>query len=122
MVDPLFSYYVDDEILRQHKSDAMLRQISLKAEFLMRITSCMSLKTKGFSRETKALILGGGGENRTLVLSKLHINLYMLCAYLVPPAFAARLATPGRGDPHCLELPRRRSTHGVHTWMYDRSD
>jgi|GEM_PF-5794276 len=42
------------------------------------ILRCMSLKTKGFSRKTEALILIGGGENRTLVLSKLHINLYML--------------------------------------------
>jgi len=38
----------------------------------------MSLKTKGFSRKTEALILNGGGENRTLVLSKRYINDYML--------------------------------------------
>jgi|GEM_PF-5355844 len=38
----------------------------------------MSLKTKGFSRKTKALCLIGGGENRTLVLGKLRIDHYML--------------------------------------------
>ncbi len=41
----------------------------------------MSLKTKGFSRETEALILIGGGENRTLVLSRLYISDYMLIAF-----------------------------------------
>ena len=41
----------------------------------------MSLKTKGFSRETEALIWIGGGENRTLVLSKLHNDDYMLSAF-----------------------------------------
>jgi len=45
----------------------------------------MSLKTKGFSRETEALILIGGGENRTLVLSKLHINYYMLSTLNIQP-------------------------------------
>ena len=39
-----------------------------------------SLKTKGFSRKTEALKLNGGGENRTLVLSKLHTDDYMLSA------------------------------------------
>lgn len=38
------------------------------------------LKTKGFSRETEALILIGGGENRTLVLSKLYRDDYMFRA------------------------------------------
>jgi hypothetical protein len=41
----------------------------------------MLLKTKGFSRETEALILIGGGENRTLVLSELPIGDYMLIAF-----------------------------------------
>ncbi len=41
----------------------------------------MSLKTKGLSRETEALILIGGGENRTLVLSKLHDSDYMLIVF-----------------------------------------
>jgi len=43
----------------------------------------MSLKTKGFSRETEALKLDGGGENRTLVLSKPHNNDYMLIILFV---------------------------------------
>jgi len=40
----------------------------------------MSLKTKGFSRETEAFKIDGGGENRTLVLSKLRNDHYMLSA------------------------------------------
>jgi hypothetical protein len=43
----------------------------------------MSLKTKGFSRETEAFCLFGGGESRTLVLSKLHKNDYMLSVLFV---------------------------------------
>jgi len=43
----------------------------------------MSLKTKGFSRKTEALIWIGGGENRTLVLGKLRIDHYMLSALKV---------------------------------------
>jgi len=31
----------------------------------MKIYECISLKTKGFSRDTEALIWIGGGENRT---------------------------------------------------------
>jgi hypothetical protein len=43
------------------------------------IRSCfMSLKTKGFSRETEAFLDDGGGETRTLVLSELPIKHYML--------------------------------------------
>ena len=38
----------------------------------------MPLKTKDFSRETEVFIWNGGGEIRTLVLSKLHNNAYML--------------------------------------------
>lgn len=38
----------------------------------------MSLKTKGFSRKTEALKLIGGGEIRTLVLSKHPTRDYML--------------------------------------------
>ena len=41
------------------------------------------LKTKGFSRETETLFKTGGGENRTLVLGKLHKNAYMLSALIV---------------------------------------
>lgn len=44
----------------------------------MRLFMCKKLKTKSFSRLTEAFCLIGGGENRTLVLSKLHNNDYML--------------------------------------------
>ncbi len=40
------------------------------AEFFDVNFVCMSRKTKGFSRETEALKLIGGGESRTLVLIK----------------------------------------------------
>ncbi len=43
----------------------------------------MSLKTKGFSRETEALILIGGGESRTLVLHRLHNGDYMLSTLIL---------------------------------------
>jgi len=49
--------------------------------FLTKNYECISLKTKGFSLETEAFCLIGGGENRTLVLSKLHYNDYMLIAF-----------------------------------------
>ena len=38
-------------------------------------------KNKSFSRKTEAFILIGGGENRTLVLSKRPINAYMLIIF-----------------------------------------
>jgi hypothetical protein len=50
----------------------------------------MSLKTKGFSRETEALIWIGGGENRTLVLGKLRIDHYMLSVLKKPSPDAER--------------------------------
>lgn len=54
-------------------------------KFAVWILMCKLLKTKGFSRETEAFYLIGGGENRTLVLSKRHSNHYMLSALLVKP-------------------------------------
>ena len=41
----------------------------------------MLVKTKGLSRKTEAFCVLGGGENRTLVLSKPHNNDYMLSTY-----------------------------------------
>lgn len=41
---------------------------------------CKSLKTKGFNPKIEAFYLIGGGENRTLVLGKLHQDHYMLSA------------------------------------------
>ena len=54
----------------------------MQLNFSRGIGSCILLKTKGSSRKTEALILIGGGENRTLVLSKLYSSDYMLSAFL----------------------------------------
>lgn len=52
-------------------------------------------KTKGFSRETEALKLVGGGENRTLVLRQLHKCDYMLSALFFTDSLAIRHPTWG---------------------------
>lgn len=57
----------------------------MRRKFLIRILIGKSLKTKGFSRKTEALIRIGGGENRTLVLGKLHIDHYMLSVLVRAP-------------------------------------
>ena len=55
----------------------------MQQDFLIENISFISLKTKGFSRETEALILIGGGETRTLVLNGVHRNVYMLSAFFM---------------------------------------
>ena len=58
----------------------------------MKFYDRISLKTKGFSRETEALKLNGGGENRTLVLSKLRKNAYMLSGSCIKRGSALEVA------------------------------
>lgn len=55
----------------------------------------MSLKTKGFSRETEAFCMIGGGENRTLVLGKLRTDHYMLSALNIASSDAGRTTETG---------------------------
>lgn len=64
----------------------------------------MSLKTKGFSRETEAFLDDGGGEIRTLVLSKLHSNDYMLSASFYSMSFAGKHVTLSSHTPYNLEF------------------
>jgi len=77
-------------------SSSLLRKICViwlyAVEFFGVNVDCMSLKTKDFSRKTEALILNGGGENRTLVLSELYNNDYMLIAF--------KVNEPGWKTPH----------------------
>lgn len=44
-------------------------------------------KKKGFSCKTEAFYMIGGGENRTLVLSKLPTHDYMLIASIISDRF-----------------------------------
>ena len=60
------------------------------------------MKTKGFTRKSEALKRIGGGENRTLVLSKIQYNHYMLISFFksLPPTIRASV---GVSKPYSLE-------------------
>jgi hypothetical protein len=79
----------------------------------------MSLKTKGFSRETEALILIGGGENRTLVLSKLPTHDYMLIALEIAIGLATRRPTSDRSALCKSRTPLPEGEKGVHIRVID---
>lgn len=63
----------------------------------------MLLKTKDFSRETEVLFWVGGGEIRTLVLSKLYNNAYMLSPLIYSASLAVRNPTKGSHTSFNLE-------------------
>jgi hypothetical protein len=80
----------------------------------------MSLKTKGFSRETEALKWIGGGENRTLVLGKVPIDDYMLIALKSDDLGVRRPAYEINVLLSILNAPPR-SKEKVHTRVNDDS-
>lgn len=85
----------------------------------MNFVSYISLKTKGFSRKTEALIWIGGGEIRTLVLSKHPTRAYMLIASVFLVDLTGRRPISDLRAPSNLGDPLPRGGEEGHTRVND---
>jgi len=87
-------------------------------KILKKRSALVHIKKAFRSSECRSSI--GGGENRTLVLSELHIDDYMFRSLVLSQPCRKDQIASGQLDDLYLELPPRSSKRDrVHTKMYD---